>query len=142
MTTFDDNFWWHFFMTIFDVNFWWQFLMTIENLNSDNHSYLTINCDTGQHSQFLRCFLKFSTIWSFHKSLSWFSFSVIGSVDTRLLGWIWDLLNTPPAQHTPLQQVAQFSSLLNFGQFSTFLNFGNFNYFPLQLGFVLESTFL
>ena len=30
--------------------------LTIENLNSDNHSYLTINCDTGQHSQFLRCF--------------------------------------------------------------------------------------
>ena len=31
-------------------------ILTIENLNSDNHSYLTINCDTGQHSQFLRCF--------------------------------------------------------------------------------------
>ena len=30
-------------------------ILTIENLNSDNHSYLTINCDTGQHSQFLRC---------------------------------------------------------------------------------------
>ena len=30
--------------------------MTIENLNSDNHSYLTVNCDTGQHSQFLQCF--------------------------------------------------------------------------------------
>ena len=24
---------------------------------NDNLSYLTINCDTGQHSQFLRCFL-------------------------------------------------------------------------------------
>ena len=24
----------------------------------DNLCYLTINCDTGQHSQFLRCFLK------------------------------------------------------------------------------------
>ena len=32
-------------------------ILTIENLNSDIHSYLTINCDTGQHSQFLRCFL-------------------------------------------------------------------------------------
>ena len=32
-------------------------ILTIENLNSDNHSYLTINCDTGQHSQFLRCFV-------------------------------------------------------------------------------------
>ena len=31
-------------------------ILTIENLNSDNHSYMTINCDTGQHSQFLRCF--------------------------------------------------------------------------------------
>ena len=31
-------------------------ILTIENLNSDNHSYLTINCDTGQHSQFLRWF--------------------------------------------------------------------------------------
>ena len=31
-------------------------ILTIENLNSVNHSYLTINCDTGQHSQFLRCF--------------------------------------------------------------------------------------
>ena len=62
-TIFDDSFWWQ---------FWWWFLMTkdsprdltfetltkiltIENLNSGNHSYLTINCDTGQHSQFLRC---------------------------------------------------------------------------------------
>ena len=32
-------------------------ILTIENLNSVNHSYLTINCDTGQHSQFLRCLL-------------------------------------------------------------------------------------
>ena len=29
-------------------------ILTIENLNADNHSYLTINCDTGQHS---RCLL-------------------------------------------------------------------------------------
>ena len=69
------------FLTIFD-NFWqfsqfrqlllpfWQLkrqswtlvtfetlitILTIENLNSDNLCYLTINCDTGQHSQFLRC---------------------------------------------------------------------------------------
>ena len=28
-------------------------ILTIENLNSINHCYLTINCDTGQHSQFL-----------------------------------------------------------------------------------------
>ena len=31
-------------------------ILTIENLSSVIHSYLTINCDTGQHSQFLRCF--------------------------------------------------------------------------------------
>ena len=31
--------------------------LTIEDLNSVNHSHLTINCDTGQHSQFLRCFI-------------------------------------------------------------------------------------
>ena len=29
-------------------------ILTIENLH-DNLCYLTINCDTGQHSQFLRC---------------------------------------------------------------------------------------
>ena len=34
-------------------------ILTIENLNSVNHFYLTINCDTGQHSQFLRCFKDF-----------------------------------------------------------------------------------
>ena len=31
-------------------------ILTIENLNSISHCYLTINCDTGQHSQFLWCF--------------------------------------------------------------------------------------
>ena len=30
-------------------------ILTIENLHSVNHSYLTINCDTGQHSQLLQC---------------------------------------------------------------------------------------
>ena len=78
LTIFDDNF----FMTIFDDNFLMKILdyietifdnwkdspgdltcetlitiLKIENLNSVNHSYLTINCDTGQHSQFLRCFI-------------------------------------------------------------------------------------
>ena len=68
MTIFDDNF----LMTIFDdietiFDNWKDSpgdltfetlitILTIENLNSVNHSYLTINCDTGQHSQFLRCF--------------------------------------------------------------------------------------
>ena len=31
-------------------------ILTIEDLNYDNLCDLTINCDTGQHSQFLRCF--------------------------------------------------------------------------------------
>ena len=68
MTIFDDNF----LMKIFDYidtifDNWKECLgdlifetlitiLIIENLNSVNHSYLTINCDTGQHSQFLRCF--------------------------------------------------------------------------------------
>ena len=41
-------------------------ILTIENLNSDNHSYLTINCDTRQHSQFLRCFYNslYSVSWT------------------------------------------------------------------------------
>ena len=33
-------------------------ILTIENFDSDNHCYLTIDCDTGQHSQFLRCLSK------------------------------------------------------------------------------------
>ena len=37
-------------------------ILTIENMNSDNHSYLAINCDTGQHSQFLRCFVQMCTL--------------------------------------------------------------------------------
>ena len=31
-------------------------ILAIENLNSVNHSYPTINCDTGQHLQILRCY--------------------------------------------------------------------------------------
>ena len=73
MKIFDDNF----LMTIFDdiekiFDNWKDSpgdltfetlitILTIENLNSDNHSYLTINCDTGQHSQFLRCLVSFSS---------------------------------------------------------------------------------
>ena len=39
-------------------------ILTIESLNSVNHSYLTINCDTGQHSQFLRCLNSLSLSFS------------------------------------------------------------------------------
>ena len=75
---FDPNFLSSFFILIFHPNFLPSFLtlifdnwkdstgdltfetlitiLTIDNLNSDKHSYLTINRDTGQHSQFLRCF--------------------------------------------------------------------------------------
>ena len=76
MTIFDDNFWWQFsmtiLMTIFHDNLWWQFFWTYFQLVTcdiwdtdyntgnfwfhDNLCYLTITCDTGQHSQFLRCF--------------------------------------------------------------------------------------
>ena len=64
-------------MTIFDT--FWQFLKTILetcdiwdiDYNSDNWDpefmaifvYLTINCDTGQHSQFLRCFIMSWFCW-------------------------------------------------------------------------------
>ena len=37
-------------------------------MNSDNHSYLTINCDTGQHSQFLRCFNSSILPWADEKA--------------------------------------------------------------------------
>ena len=65
VTIFDDNFWKQFLMTLFDDNLWWQFSDFLKHLLQfwqlrtwihDNLCYLTINCDTGQHSQFLRCF--------------------------------------------------------------------------------------
>ena len=37
-------------------------ILTIENLNSDNLCDLTIKSDTGQHSQFLQCFIMASHI--------------------------------------------------------------------------------
>ena len=83
MTLFHDNFlmnfFWQFLMTIF----WWQYLMTYRQFLTigktvletwhlrhwlqlwqlwtcihDNLCYLTIKSDTGQHSQFLRCFTR------------------------------------------------------------------------------------
>ena len=56
-------------MTIFDDIFWWQLRMWIW----DNLCYLTINCDTGQHSQFLRCFTEISLVWVKYEFI--FSFS-------------------------------------------------------------------
>ena len=55
---------WQFFMTIlmtiFDdlwyLRHWLQYWQ-LRTWFHDNLCYLTINCDTGQHSQFLRCFL-------------------------------------------------------------------------------------
>ena len=77
MIVFDDNFWWWFLMTKYspgDSTFeTLSTILTIGNLNSDNYSYLTINCDTGQHSQFLRCF-----IW-WQRKLSRFAKSVDGN---------------------------------------------------------------
>ena len=83
MTIFD-NFWqfrqfWQFLIIFYNWDNWDNFektvletcdietliaFLTIENLNSDNYSYLTINWDTGQHSQFLRCLLQL--LWKYH----------------------------------------------------------------------------
>ena len=69
MTIFDDKFWWQFL----DDKFFWDLFSTcdlwylrhwlqywqLRTWFHDNLCYLTINCDTGQHSQFLRCFCTF-----------------------------------------------------------------------------------
>ena len=58
MTIFDDSFRWQFLMTIFDdlwyLRHWLQYWQ-LRTWFHDNLCYLTINCDTGQHSQFLQC---------------------------------------------------------------------------------------
>ena len=75
MTIFIYNLWWKFMtiLIIFDNwdNFWqfwkdspgdlwhlrhWLQFRQLRTWIHDNLWYLTINCDTGQHSQFLRCF--------------------------------------------------------------------------------------
>ena len=104
MTIFDANFLLQFLMTIFEDNFWWQFSANFQIFKkfSDfwkflwhlrhwlhfwqlrtwiqaNLCYLTINCDTGQHSQFLRCFLIYvynNVFIGFHKSNKDFSIFV------------------------------------------------------------------
>ena len=42
---------------LWHLRHWLQFWQ-LRTWNHDNLCYLTINCDTGQHSQFLRCFIK------------------------------------------------------------------------------------
>ena len=37
-------------------------ILTIDTWINDNLCYLAINCDTGQNSQFLQCFVLFSSI--------------------------------------------------------------------------------
>ena len=72
MTIFDDKFWWQFL----DDNFFWDLFSTcdlwylrhwlqywqLRTWFHDNLCYLTINCDIGQHSQFLRCFIYWNMI--------------------------------------------------------------------------------
>ena len=41
---------------------------------SENLCYLTINCDTGQHSQFLRCFYQEHPLWCCKEEISWTPF--------------------------------------------------------------------
>ena len=67
MTIFDDKFWWQFL----DDNFFWDLFSTcdlwylrhwlqywqLRTWIHDNLCYLTINCDTGQYLQFLRCYI-------------------------------------------------------------------------------------
>ena len=49
-------------------------ILTIENLNSWQSCYLTINCDTEQHLQFLRCFSTLSAKpnWNIETGLVWY----------------------------------------------------------------------
>ena len=76
MMIFDDNFWWQFLVAILMKIFVGNFLGTyfqpvtcdiwhwleiqywqLRTWFHDNLCYLTINCDPGQHLQFLRCFV-------------------------------------------------------------------------------------
>ena len=52
-------------------------ILTIENLNSDNHFYLTINFDTGQHSQYLWFCFRFVTV-NIHDIMMWNVGSIFG----------------------------------------------------------------
>ena len=57
MTICDDNFFLDLFSTcdLWYLRHWLQYRQ-LRTWFHDNLCYLTINCDTGQHSQFLRCF--------------------------------------------------------------------------------------
>ena len=46
---------------LWNLRHWLQFWQ-LRTWIHDNLCYLTINCDTGQHSQFLRCFIKLTTL--------------------------------------------------------------------------------
>ena len=45
------------FFNLWHLRLWLQYWQ-LRTWNHDNLCYLTINCDTGQHSQFLRCFCR------------------------------------------------------------------------------------
>ena len=56
------------------------------NLNSDNHFYLTINCGTGQHSQFLRRFNEQVFFWQH----TWSPISEHGLFGTQSKTLVWE----------------------------------------------------
>ena len=116
MTIFDD------IETIFDI---WKdspgdltfetliTILTIENLNSVNHSFLTINCDTGQHSQFLRCFsLKKRNFGCCETFIACFPIYLASLAHTR---WNVDVLKDrpqmqPPNLRTHSESISQYES--------------------------------
>ena len=67
---FSQLFFWTFSQLFSTCDLWhlrhWLKYWQLRTWNHDNLCYLTINCDTGQHSQFLRCLLfTFSTVCLF-----------------------------------------------------------------------------
>ena len=66
---------------LWHLRHWLQFWQ-LRTWIHDNLCYLTINCDTGQHSQFLRCFLSLSPFHFYFPfililTLPFFTFSVL-----------------------------------------------------------------
>ena len=103
MTIFVDNLWWQQRQShdLWHLRHWLQFWQ-LRTWIHDNLCYLTINCDTGQHSQFLRCFISF---FAFRKekigtaafwNLSWLFSSrhVSGEVYEGFL-WNWNQFYLP-----------------------------------------------
>ena len=56
------TFWEHLLRDLWHLRHWLQFWQ-LRTWIHDNLCDLTINCDTGQHSQFLRCFYQTCQFW-------------------------------------------------------------------------------